>query len=519
MSQPCLYGYCYVDDFPVWADPEHYNRLPAGSIDNLDKWGLVHKMLELAASHLTVNILIVNLEGICVCGSGHYCNGIGFKVPQDGTLTHTMRTRQSTLMLNPGTHSVCQECSRKLDCDDVANFSGPIIIDGEMIAVIHIVAFSTDQRAELLAYWNSLFDLLTNLVRFVFMSSERQLLDMPRQNQSAQEFPDLVGHSPAMQRLRADIDKTAASGFPILIQGESGTGKELVARSIHERSRCAKGPFVAVNCGAIPETLMESVLFGYEPGAFSGATARGKPGLFEEADKGTFFLDEVSEMPLNMQVKLLRVLQEKRVLRIGGKQTKEVDFRLIAATNRNIRDMVKRGEFREDLFFRLDVLPLTLPPLREKTEDIPFLTLHYLEKFNKESGKSFRVTTELLQYMERYHWPGNVRELINMLWYGVTFSTSGILTLDSLADRFHAAQENSVTSSPAAPVEAAVPPQPRRAPPSRSVRRRRELQEKRLLFADAVRRHEDTTEGKRMAAKELGVSLATLYRVLREEEN
>ncbi len=513
MEQPCIRS-C-ADEYPVWANPELSRPAPAESIADWEKWANIQKILDLLTSHISVNVLMVSLEGYCVCGSGRYANGIRFKVPQDSTLSYTMRNRQSTLMLNPGAHTVCQSCSRKLDCDDVANFSGPIILDGRVIAVIHIVAFTNEQRGELLACWSNLYEMLNGLVRFVFTASERQFQFDSEQVQSEQEFPKLVGHSMAMRQLRANVAKTAISDFSVLIQGESGTGKELVARSIHEHSHRADGPFIPVNCGAIPDTLMESVLFGYEPGAFSGASPQGKSGLFEQAHGGTIFLDEISEMPLSMQVKLLRVLQEKRVLRVGGKQTRNVDFRLIAATNRNVRDMVKQGAFREDLFFRLDVLPISLPPLRDRAEDIPLLTLHYLEKFNKESNKSFRMTTELLQFMEHYHWPGNVRELINMLWYGVTFSNSDVLTLDDLADRFHSPQND---PPPAAVADSLLPPPPRHTPSSGSVRRRQGFQQKKELYAQVAARHDNTTEGKRKAAKELGVSLATLYRVLRDDQ-
>lgn len=494
-------------DFPNWADPTTYTPEPAENIRDWDKWTHIQNMLDLMSRDLSIHTLIVDLDGFCVCGTGRYFNSIRFRVPNDSTLNYTLRTEQSTLMLNPGAHNVCQSCSRKFHCDDVASFSGPILHDGRSIAVTHIAAFSIEQRTELLATWNYLSEMLTGFVRFVFMSSEKKFLVTSEQEQAALEFPGLVGQSQAMQRLRANIAKLTVSDFPVLVHGESGTGKELVARSIHERSRRAGGPFVEVNCGAIPESLMESVLFGYEPGSFSGASPQGKQGLFEEADGGTFFMDEVSEMPPAMQVKLLRVLQEKKVLRLGGKQTRSVDFRLIAATNRNMRDMVKRGEFREDLFFRLDVLPVYVPPLRERTEDIPLLTLYYLEKFKEESGKSFRMTTELLQYMGEYHWPGNVRELINMLWYGVTFSTTEVLTLESLADRFHFSHDNA-RSEPFKPDPVS------HVPMSYLPREKRRL-EKRALYIDALARHADTTEGKRAAAKELGVSLATLYRALR----
>lgn len=503
------------DAYPAWADPAVCSPEAAGNIRNWEKWTHIQKMLELMARHLSIHVLIAGLDGVCVCGTGRYYNGIGFKVPPDSTPNYTLRTRQSTLMLNPGAHDVCQTCSRKFDCDDVASFSGPIVLDGEIVAATHFAAFSVEQRAELLASWNQLFELLTGLVRFVFISTEKKFLVTSEEERSAQEFPDLVGQSPAMQQLRKTIATLGASDFPVLVHGESGTGKELVARSIHERSRRAGAPFVAVNCGAIPESLLESVLFGYEPGSFSGASPRGKQGLFEEADGGTFFMDEVSEMPQAMQVKLLRVLQEKKVLRLGGKHARHVDFRLVAATNRNMRDMVGRGEFREDLFFRLDVLPVRVPPLRERTEDIPLLTLHYLEKFRKESGKSFRMTTELLQHMEKYHWPGNVRELINMLWYGVTFAAAEVLTLESLADRFHMPREQRETAPPAVATAPLLPVAGEEE--ARKRRRKTGSSEKDALYRAVLARHADTTEGKRAAAKELGVSLATLYRALRQD--
>lgn len=507
----------HSESHPNWADPALYSPEAAENIRDWDKWTHIQQMLELMSRHLSIHVLIVSLDGFCVCGTGRYYNGIRFKVPHDSTLNYTLRTKQSTLMLNPGAHNVCQSGSRKFDCDDVASFSGPIILDGKNVAVTHIAAFSLEQRAELLASWSHLFELLTGMVRFVFMSSEKKFLAAFEQEQSTPEFSDLVGQSPSMLQLRKCIAKLATSDFPVLVHGESGTGKELVARSIHERSRRAESPFVAVNCGAIPESLMESVLFGYEHGAFSGACAQGKQGLFEEADGGTFFMDEVSEMPQAMQVKLLRVLQEKKVLRLGGKQTRHVDFRLIAATNRNMREMVTRGEFREDLFFRLDVLPVRVPPLRERTEDIPLLTLHYLEKFRRESGRSFRMTTELLQYMGEYHWPGNGRELINMLWYGVTFSITDVLTLESLADRFHSfpVRNNFAAALAPAPVARVQNSGQDILDGREPSRRQTRLMEKRERYLAVLSRHADTTEGKREAAKELGVSLATLYRGLR----
>lgn len=213
----------------------------------------------------------------------------------------------------------------------------------------------------------------------------------------------------------------------------------MIAQAVHDNSPRHTGPFVAINCGAIPESLMESELFGYEPGAFSGANSGGQKGLLEQAHTGTFFLDEVSEMPVSLQVKLLRVLQERVVRRVGGKVNHSVDIRIIAASNRNLRELVAQGAFREDLFFRLDVIPLFVPPLRERQGDIRLLVAHFLQSFSRERGCTYRVATELMHAFEAYPWPGNVRELKNFVEYGVGFCEHGVLTLDLMDSRFKTA--------------------------------------------------------------------------------
>jgi transcriptional regulator with PAS, ATPase and Fis domain len=205
----------------------------------------------------------------------------------------------------------------------------------------------------------------------------------------------------------ADVDST------VFILGESGVGKEVIARFIHKRSHRDKGPFVKINCGAIPETLLESELFGYETGAFTGAKRQGKPGLIEMANEGTLFLDEIGELPLNLQVKLLQVLQEHRLVRIGGIKPITVNIRVIAATNRDIENMVKKGEFREDLFYRLNVVPITIPPLRERRDDIIPLIYHFLEEYNRKYDKAKKISAEAKDILIKYNWPGNVRELEN----------------------------------------------------------------------------------------------------------
>jgi transcriptional regulator with PAS, ATPase and Fis domain len=228
-------------------------------------------------------------------------------------------------------------------------------------------------------------------------------------------FENLVGCSKAMQDIFGLIQDLAASDAPVLITGETGTGKELVAKAIHAKSPRCHGHFIAINCGAFPEHLLESELFGYERGAFIGAV-RAKKGRLEMAHRGTLFLDEVGTVPLKMQVDLLRVLETKRFHRLGGTEEIEVDFRAIAATNRNLQEAIQRGEFRQDFFYRLNVISLHIPPLRERREDIPLLVEHFLERYRRETNKKIdTIRPEARAILERYDWPGNARELENAI--------------------------------------------------------------------------------------------------------
>jgi DNA-binding NtrC family response regulator len=225
----------------------------------------------------------------------------------------------------------------------------------------------------------------------------------------------LVGQSPAIRQIYAVVEKVANTPSTVLITGESGTGKELIARALHENSSRHAGPFIKINCAAIPKTLMESELFGYEKGAFTGAVGA-KPGRFELAHGGTLFLDEIGEIPVEMQVKLLRVLQESEFERVGGIRTIKVDVRLVTATNRDLLQDISAGSFREDLYYRLNVVPIHIPPLRERREDIPLLLEHFLAKFNDRLKKQIdAVSAEAIARMVSYHWPGNIRELENMM--------------------------------------------------------------------------------------------------------
>lgn len=244
---------------------------------------------------------------------------------------------------------------------------------------------------------------------------------------------NLVFSGEKMRKLVSQAKIAAQHASNVLITGESGTGKEMFARLIHTSSPRSAKPFVAVNCAAIPESLMESELFGYEEGAFTGARKGGKIGKIQLANHGTFFLDEIGDMPLYLQAKLLRVLNDKKVERIGNSSTSliNVDVRIIAATNQNLEEMIERKEFREDLYYRLNVVPLRLPPLRERPDDIPFLIQHFIKKYNKILGKEVRsAAASVMELMMEYRWPGNVRELENCIEYMMTFEKTQVLSLD-----------------------------------------------------------------------------------------
>jgi len=243
---------------------------------------------------------------------------------------------------------------------------------------------------------------------------------------------DMIGSGPAMQRVFELVNKVAPSNASVVIAGQSGTGKEVVARAIHNLSPRNEKPFVALNCSAIPATLIESELFGYERGAFTGADQR-RMGNFELAHNGTLFLDEVGELPLELQAKFLRVLEERRFRRLGGRAEVEVDVRVICATNRDLKEEIRRGRFREDLYFRLHVFTIVLPPLRERREDVPLLVHHFIEKFNGETGKRVQgLSPAAMGTLQGYAWPGNIRELRNTLERAMILVDGDVITEEQL---------------------------------------------------------------------------------------
>ena len=356
---------------------------------------------------------------------------------------------------------------------------------------------------------------------------------LKRKREGSMGFKDLVGDSTALRHVLRLGERAAASGIPILITGESGTGKEMVARAIQGSSDRAGRPFITVNCGAIPENLVESILFGHEKGSFTGASAK-HIGKFQEADGGTIFLDEVGELPADMQVKLLRVLQEGEVDPIGAKRPTKVDVRVISATNRDLSEEVKAGRFREDLFYRLNVFPVEIPALRDRREDIPALIEHFIRRYNAEERRDVRgVRHEVLEVLVDYNWPGNVRQLENTIFRAVVLAEEPHLSAEDfpiLAEQFKAA---GIDAGP--PLlgdmddEDAEPGEVRYAPaataPAQSddavaiFDRQGHLRSLQEIEKDLIELAITTYEGKMSeVARRLGMGRSTLYRKLREHD-
>jgi DNA-binding NtrC family response regulator len=304
------------------------------------------------------------------------------------------------------------------------------------------------------------------------------------------KLENIVGRSPQMLQVYKTIARVAESRSTILISGESGTGKELIARAIHFNSPRASRPFVAVDCSSLAETLLESELFGHVRGAFTGAVAA-KKGLFEEADSGTCFLDEIGDISLAMQAKLLRVLQEHEIKRVGGTETVKIDVRIVAATNKNLEELVAEKKFREDLFYRLNVVSLQIPPLRERPEDVPLLADHFLRKYAAQNNKPVcRISPDAMEFLIRYRWPGNVRELENVIERAATLSSSSLILFEDLPRRLQVE-----------PAQVSLTSLPSRIP----------LSELEKLYIQKVL--EETGGNKKRAAEILGVDRRTLYRM------
>ena len=334
--------------------------------------------------------------------------------------------------------------------DQILDFRAPrgsLLSTDERFADVEVMVDTKDGACHCLAsgepVMNELGEVTGGIIILRHIKQVQNLVNRFSGYYATLQFSDIIGESIEIREAIRLATLSASTTSNILLQGESGTGKEIFAQAIHNRSAQNSGPFLALNCGAIPRELIGSELFGYEEGAFTGAKRGGKPGKFELASGGTLFLDEIGDMPLEQQISLLRVIQEKKVARIGSDKMIPVNVRLICATNKNLLQEVERGAFRHDLFYRLNVMSITIPPLRNRVKDIPLLFTHFLEKLGRDWGVKFDVELEVFDYLNQYKWKGNVRELQNVVERAASLAENGIISLQQLPVEFYASFSHS----------------------------------------------------------------------------
>ena len=372
----------------------------------------------------------------------------------------------------------------------------PIREEGRVTGTVSIVTYLRD------------VNLLVDKMQELEEEEEKLRIRMNLTNGTRYTFDDILGDSPVIRETVDLARRIAGFDVNVLLQGESGVGKELFAQAIHNESERRAEPFVAVNCAAFTKTMLESELFGYEEGAFTGARKGGKPGLLEAAEGGTVFLDEISEMDPDLQAKLLRVLQEKKMRRIGGIKEIDVDFRVISACNVDLMQRVRDKAFRSDLYYRIAVAPVNVPPLRERLEDVLLLAQEFLRGAEIQNKRHYTVAEEVKAVSQIYPWPGNIRELKNIVEYSAMLARDGVVTLDSLPPIMAAYLRGGGAPGEAAPSE-------KRAPRQGKIYAGALTDRVKEFEKDEIRKaltaYGDTTEGKRAAAKALGISLSSLY--------
>jgi transcriptional regulator with PAS, ATPase and Fis domain len=374
------------------------------------------RLYEAVFDSILKGVIITDSEGYVVFFGETYGKFLGVdpKAQIGKHCTKAVKNSRMAIVAKTGVAEIFQP--QQIMNQDMVVQRIPIHIDGKLVAVFGQVMFENIKDVQVLA---SKLSFLESKVKFY----EKELEDL---RSSKYGLKNIAGQSRSIVELKEQVLKAARVNIPVLLRGETGTGKELFAHAIHSAGKRQESPFVRLNCAAIPKNLLESELFGYDPGAFTGAGAKGKPGKFELAHQGSIFLDEIAELPLELQPKLLRVIEEKEVERLGGTRVIKTDFRLITATHQDLEECVKRGSFREDLYYRLNVIPLQIPPLRERKEDILIIVRHLLTKLNREFGSNVnKISPEVIQIFENYDWPGNVRELANTL-ERILYSIDGI---------------------------------------------------------------------------------------------
>ena len=463
-----------------------------------------------AALDLETEIIDENL--MIIGGTGRYREKTG-SYEEDGDLecglvyADCLRTGREYINFNPE-HDEFYDARE----NELAEICCPIRTDDKVLGLIGLIAFTEEQRnimihktLELRTFLQSMAELIAGkyIVSQNNITLQNTVSSLLESQSVHASFDSIISRSTAMEKIKKRALQLASSNSTVLITGESGTGKGLLARAIHKESpRCSK-PFVSVNCAAIPETLLESELFGYERGAFTGAEKNGKLGKFQLADKGTLFLDEIGDMPLHLQVKLLSCLQNRQVDPVGAVRPVDVDVRIIAATNKDLEEMILQNQFREDLYFRLNVIPLYIPPLRERPEDISMLVQHIIMKFSMAMGKAVTgIEADAMDVLLSYSWPGNIREVENVIEYAINMEQSDTITVDSLPEKLVRKNKHVNSGSGTGMMHINLKTQLDSA--------------ERLIIRNCLNSTGWSLEGKRLAAEQLGISESTLYRRLKQ---
>lgn len=455
--------------------------------------GVIHSIIEILGDLLQIDIAFFNPKGEIITATEEYKKTKGKQVHLPFFQKYSVEPFQ--YVQKPGKMSMCSGCHFQDNCPSKVEILMNLVKDERHYGYLTFVSFTDEGEAKLYTEQKKYQYWLARLGEIIINVQNNMGSYITLETRDSIDMPYVMGDDPDFSFIKNKLNNIANSSSSIVITGETGTGKSMLAKFIHRSSISHKGKFVEINCASIPESLFESELFGYEEGAFTGARKKGKPGYFEIADKGTLFLDEITELPLHLQAKLLTVLQDGLVLRVGGIEPKKVSVRVIAATNQPLDEMVVNGDFRKDLYYRLNVIPISLPPLRQRKDELAYLISALLEKIQLKTGKFIQdCSEEFLQKIKEYDWPGNIRELENVLEYSMVMENSLQLTDKSLPSYIlKKSKFDKNTGNVNILKNAEV-----------------ELIHKKLL------EYGDDATGKKRVAEELGISTRTLYRKLKK---
>lgn len=450
------------------------------------------------AAIVNVDVTVVDRDMLRIAATSKN-HQINQKIRHASLYQKVLLTKKPLIIENSCMSEICRQCGDRFNCTEVADIAYPIFYQHNVCGVISIAAFSEQDRQAFLNK-NTQFE---HFLKYMSMLIESKLSTLQHSQVLETQLDEVIkslndvnfiGQNPAIQALLSLVHKIKDSDSTLLISGESGTGKEVLANVIHQQSVRKNKLMISVNCSAMPEHLVESELFGYEPGAFTGANPKGYIGKFELANNSTLFLDEISEMPLVAQAKLLRVLQEKKVTKLGSTQSIPINVRVICATNQNLEQLVKEGKFRVDLYYRINVIPMTIPPLRDRRDDIPLLTDHLIADYNKKFHKTIIASKAAIGALRAYDWPGNVRELKNIIEYLLNIKDRGEIILSDLPRAIRLSGSSDISDKqPASTLKYLV-----------------EEYEKNLI--KQMLSGAKTSQDKKKIAKKLGIGLSTLYK-------